>query len=304
MHKRPVAEPRRKVGGIGFAAFHIPLAVRFRIPAFVMACSIGLADVSGHELPEDTVERAIQTTVYPDHIDIVYDFGLNPKTVVRLWQEAGYKPLEDELQQAEQFLAWQAPQIARDLAVFLEGHKLKPDRLSWEVTYQHHLQFRCLLTYRHESHRAVRLEVRDEGFAAWPGFFRVAVRGRPPELVRNTSAPPLIVRAERVPVQYLGPHDSTLPQLSATVVPAGQTASGDGLAVADATSPTGPRWKDREEASPPSGPPNVPPSAGHGPPSTFRQQASTDPALLAAGGIALLVVSGLTAWLVFKPNRR
>lgn len=176
--------------------------------------------VYAHDLPTGTVERAIQATVKPEQLEIVYDFGLNPTTVRELWLAAGHQPISDELALSEAFLSWWSPSIVSHLAVRLDDRPCQPHHWESEVTYQHHLQFRCRLTYLLPPRRASRrLEIRDEGFADWPGYFRVAIKAKPAELLQWTDAAAILVRAERRATERLGPDRVVLPRIEAILAP-------------------------------------------------------------------------------------
>ena len=178
------------------------------------------SSVHAHDLPAGTVERAIQATVKPEHLEIVYDFGLNPTTVRELWLAAGHQPISDELALSEAFLSWWSPSIVSHLAVRLDDRPCQPHHWESEVTYQHHLQFRCRLTYLLPPRRASqRLEIRDEGFADWPGYFRVAIKAKPAELLQWTDAAAILVRAERRATERLGPDRVVLPRIEAILAP-------------------------------------------------------------------------------------
>lgn len=183
---------------------------------------LAVTAITAHDLPERTLERAIQVTVFHDHVEIIYDFGFNPRTVRELYLEdvppgtADERLLSDELALAEAFLARQSQRIPQGLLVLLDGKRCPLKTLSHEVTYQHHLQFRCWLSYALPPRQGrARLEVRDEGFPGWPGYYRVAVRGKPPSLIERTNAAPIIVRAERVAVEGLGRWASSFPHAEA-----------------------------------------------------------------------------------------
>ncbi len=282
---------------------------RGTINALIFAFLLG-ALAKGHDLPERTIERAIQATVFPDRIEIVYDFGFHPKTVSEIWQEAGYQPAQDEVEQARRFVEWQGPRIADHLAVYVQQQRLKPEFLRCEVIYQHHLQFRCIFICRFALLVPVRLQIRDEGYRNWPGYYRVAILGKPSELVLRTDAAPLIVRAERLPVQWLGPDQIHVPEITALIGPTAREVATDHLG--SETKPGGststkPLFEDRStdrgstaqtsQATPlPQGPSRDPrPSAA--PSGTFPWY------LFALALVLVTLWAILTAYFVWKPIR-
>jgi hypothetical protein len=208
------------------------------LPLLMMPATglIWAGTVLAHDLPDGQVERALQVTAYPDHIEVRYQFGMSERTLCDQGR-AGADVVdvdglsEEQLRSIEaEYLATVAEEIVERIELLVAGEIQQRATVVGELIYLHHLQFECRVIYPLVlDSESVRLELSDQNFATYPGHYRVAVRGRGGlEAVSDTAAP-LLVRAPRLPIQAEDRERLVVPPFQATLR--------NGLPRSDTTSP-------------------------------------------------------------------
>jgi hypothetical protein len=156
----------------------------------------------GHPLPDQHVERAVQVTVYPSRIEIHYFLGVNDNTVADwLRQFAGSEELPDAADAAfVEFSQRIFPQLAKQIAVTIEGKRHTVRLKEHARVYKHHVQLECVYQVPVEPDESPRaLTIVDGNFRSAPGAHRMAIKGREGAFVLDATAPPILARAERIP---------------------------------------------------------------------------------------------------------
>jgi hypothetical protein len=199
--------------------------------------------LSAHDLPDGQVERALQVTAYPDRIEVKYQFGLSERTMWKELRGAGESKEVDiggldreELAALEaEYLEKVAGELPGRMELLLAGERQEQPSISKELIYQHHLQFECRLVYPCTvAAEPCSFELTDQNFAAYPGHYRVAVRGRGGREALSDRAALLLVRAPRLPIQAERLGKLVVPPIQATV---GSDLASASVRVASSSSP-------------------------------------------------------------------
>jgi hypothetical protein len=208
---------------------------------------VGGPGSNAHDLPYGQVERAIQVTAYPDHVEVQYQFGMHERMI---WEqlhgvEGGEERSSDEVELLDshelarletEFLAQVASQLASWINLEVAGERWECSNLTTELIYQHHLQFECRLRFDCPENvsfsdpsdfsdhsdlsklsERTSLRFTDGGFSNYPGHYRVAVRGRGGVQATSDTAALLLVRAPRLPILAESRGRLVVPPIRATL---------------------------------------------------------------------------------------
>ncbi len=169
--------------------------------------SLGLSlMVLGHRLPDHVVERAVQVTVYPQRIEIVYQIGFNEVTLAeQLRSLAPDVPVPDSPEQTLEIYRQRIlPRLADGLQVQLDGKPVTVQPREARRATLHHAQLECVMEVPLSSDDPpVSLKVHDQNFASDPGGHRMAAKGRDGPRLLNNSVPPILARVAQVPDDQL-----------------------------------------------------------------------------------------------------
>jgi hypothetical protein len=177
---------------------------------------LGLAPLAGHELPDGVAERAMQVLVFPDHIRVEYQFGMNEATLREQLEARAIQPQGEIAALEGQWLEQMAAEVPRNLDVRLDNQKLQVAGVQPRMIYLHHTPFACELTYAWDGQGEGELVIEDRYCAQLPGHSRLAIKAREGAQLRAANAPPILARAERQPFGMGGP-ESALPRLEAAI---------------------------------------------------------------------------------------